>query len=55
MSGKRVKQFKRITKRQTDRITRQLMDGLLECGFLFRLKIAYQIVKGKKRNEKNKN
>jgi len=55
MSGKRVKQFKRITKRQTNKITQQLMDGLLDCGFPFRLKIAWQIVKGKKRNEKNKN
>ena len=55
MSGKRVKQFKRITKRQTDKITRQLMNGLLDCGFQFRLKIAWQIIKGKKKNEKNKN
>lgn len=52
MSGKRVKQIKRITKRQTGKITRELMAGLLDCGFWFRVKIAWQIIRGKKKHEK---
>ena len=55
MSSKRVKQIKRIMKRETNRITAQLMDGLLDCDFRFRLKIAWQIIRGKKKHEKNKN
>lgn len=52
MSGKRVKQVKRIMRRQSNKMTFQLMDGLLDCNFWFRVKIAWQIIKGKKRNEK---
>lgn len=54
MNNKRAKQIKRMMKRQTNKITRQLMDGLLDCGFPFRLKIAWQIIKGKKNYEKRK-
>ena len=47
--------MKRIIRRQINRQTFQLMDGLLDCRFLFRLKIAWQIIKGKKKHEKTTN
>ena len=52
MSNKQVKRLKRIMRRQINRQTFQLMDGLLDCGFLFRVKIAWQIIKGKNKHEK---
>ena len=52
MSNKQAKRLKRVMRRQMGRQTSLLMDGLLDCGFLFRLKIAWQIIKGKKKHEK---
>ena len=47
MSQKQVKKFKRILKRTKGHMTHKILDELCDCGFWLRVRIAWNIIKGK--------